>query len=325
VNNDPELNALLLRMGDQRIGGMHRAVYRHAKLEEVLKLALTRDPTLVQDARTAFRRALEVSAAYAPVGLMPEVLEFGDDFYGTGYPWLRERYVHGDSLARKYLLDPAGCIELLPEELARIYGIIKAGPVSDVRAMWDDKLQDLAHPDGCEKERAAVRRAGEYLREHHAEGHGIHSDVQFGNMLAVERAGGAENLMLIDWEVSEVMPLSYEFAMLYAFLFDPTAQVPGALVPAYRRQRSLRAVWDAIAPVLWRDLGITVEEFVSAFIFRMGNARLLQIESALARGDSTLAEDCYRDLRAYTSGELLTALPYPKWWLVCVQAEHARS
>ena len=55
-------------------------------------------------------------------------------------------------------------------DLQRIYRIIKAGPVFDVRATWDEKLQDLAHPTGCDEEHAAVRRAGEYLRDDHARG-----------------------------------------------------------------------------------------------------------------------------------------------------------
>jgi hypothetical protein len=311
VNDDAALSTLLERLGYHRLGGMHRAVYRHAKRAEVLKLALTRDPAEIQDARTSFRRALEISAEYAPLGLMPEVLEVGDDFRGTGYPWLRERYVPGDNLARMYLADPALWIGLLPRELARIYRIIKAGPVLDVQATWDDKLRDLSHPEGCEEEHAAVRRAGKYLRDHHVQGYQIHGDLHFGNMLAVQRANGERSLMLIDWEVSEVMPLGYEFAMLYTFLFDPTGQVQSDLVPAYRRRTPLRAMWEAIGPVLRQDLGVTFDEFVSALAFRMGNARLQQIERALARGDSVMAKNYYRDLRAYTRGELLTALPYP--------------
>jgi hypothetical protein len=55
--------------------------------------------------------------------------------------------------------------------------------------------------------------------------------IHFGNMLAVQRADGEQSLMLIDWEVSEVMPLGYEFVMLYTFLFDPTAQVQATWCP----------------------------------------------------------------------------------------------
>lgn len=69
-----------------------------------------------------------------------------------------------------------------------------------------------------------------------------HGLTDIVTILTTLREDGSRGLVLIDWEMSEVMPLDYEFAMLYIFLLDPVPQVEDELKPAYARLRPLRAV-----------------------------------------------------------------------------------
>lgn len=62
----------------------------------------------------------------------------------------------------------------------------------------------------------------------------IHGDLQFGNIRVLKNNPGT--MMLIDWEMSEIMPFGYEFAMLYTFLVDPNGQVEPTLRAAYYQQ-----------------------------------------------------------------------------------------
>lgn len=158
-------------------------VYLHRGRGEILKVAVTADPAQLEYKRADLAHCLEVSALYAAQGLMPEVLEVGQDFCGTGLPFLRERHVRGQNRGHAYLSDPQGWVDRLPGELDRIYRSIAATPRHDVRGTWAEKLRWLARPKGYDDLTAAVRQAGEYCHEHCATGYRIHGDLQFGNIL----------------------------------------------------------------------------------------------------------------------------------------------
>ncbi len=71
--------------------------------------------------------------------------------------------------------------------------------------------------------------------------------MQFGNLIATGQ-GTQARLWLIDWEMSEVMPLGYELAMLYSFLVGPEAQVEERYREEYGRIAPLGDFWAALAP-----------------------------------------------------------------------------
>jgi hypothetical protein len=276
-------------------------VYRHRERPEVLKVALDLDPASQLYARAQFRRCLAVSKVYAHQGVMPEVLVVGDDFSGSGLPWLRERFIEGQNLGAAYLDDPAFWTANAPALIVRLARILAGGPKRELRSVWEDKLAGMVCPLGYEELYTVVVESGRFLAENCRTGHIIHGDLQFGNLL-VQREGGAARMWLIDWEVSEVATLGYEFAMLYTFLLGPEDQVEARFRARYSVLKPLRAFWDALAPLLWDELSISKAEFRQSVVFRMGNGWLYQLDQALRRGDSTRANELARDIKSLVSG-----------------------
>jgi hypothetical protein len=137
------LDQLLDNIGYDHFGGLTNRVYCSRQQQEILKLGLAVEPVAVQEKLAAFQQCQEISCAYASEGLMPPVLEVGENFLGTGYPFLREQYVPGINLSAAYLENPAFWLERLPEELVRIYRNIQATASSDVTDTWQDKLDGM--------------------------------------------------------------------------------------------------------------------------------------------------------------------------------------
>jgi hypothetical protein len=77
---------------------------------------------------------------------MPEVFDTGSDFAGTGYPYLREQYIPGQSLSDGYLENPELWTRVLPHELSRIYRAVIAAGAQDVRATWEEKIGGIPRP-----------------------------------------------------------------------------------------------------------------------------------------------------------------------------------
>ncbi len=305
------IDALAYRLGYQSIGGMStNRVYRYRERQEVLKIAVADDPITLEYARAQFQRCLAASRIYASYGLMPEVFAIGDNFHATGLPWLREQYIATDNLGAAYLGDPLFWTLHAPQEIVRIAMVMTMMHREDITATWHEKLAGMTCPPGSEDIYGAVVRAGEHLAERYATGHIIHGDLQFGNIL-VHREGEASRLWLIDWEVSEVMPLGYEFAMLYTFLLGPEAQVEEQFQRRYGELKPLRAFWAALAPLLFAELGISEDELKDSVVFRMGNGWLYQLAQATQRGDASRAAELERALRNLVSGRCFDILPYP--------------
>ena len=301
------LDRQLAQAGYDYFGGLTNRVYRSRQGQEILKLGLVTKPDAVSGKLAAFRQCREISRAYAPAGLMPDVLAVGEDFLGTGYPYLREVYISGINLGAAYLENRTFWLDRLPEELVRIYRSIQATAGVDVRDTWQDKLAGMRCPPGCEEWYAQVRRAGQVIMQQCPVGWRIHGDLQFGNLLARKDQPGT--VMLIDWEVSEVMPLAYEFAMLYTFLADPDGQVDPPLRDAYRRQAPLREMWQCVATSLTTQLGLEPAEMENAILFRMGNAWLYQLAQAHEAGDTARAEAFKAQLRALLDGDYFAQMP----------------
>lgn len=257
------------------LGGPTNRVYYNQRKQEVLKLGLVVEPTEVQEKLAAFQQCQEISRSYALAGLMPFVFEVGNNFQETGYPFLREQYIPGVNLNVAYLKNSAYWLDRLPEELARIYRGIQATSRIDVTATWQDKLDGMLCPSGCEDWYARVQQVGHILMSRCPVGWRIHGDLQFGNLIAREDKPGT--VALIDWEVSEVMPLGYEFAMFYTFLVDPEGLVDLPLRAAYVQQTPLRAMWAGLAPLLRAELDIDPEQMRDSVLFRMGNGWLYQL------------------------------------------------
>lgn len=305
-----QVPAFLQDRGYRYFGGISNEVYLSETRGEVLKLAVSAETAELDERRAAFDLCHEISRLYVAPGLMPEVYETGSNFAGTGYPYLRERYVPGQNLTRAYLENPSLGTEVLPGELLRIYQAVIAGGAHDVRASWEEKIDGIPRPPATDEIYQRVRAAGERLTHSSPVGYRIHGDLQFGNILAVPPPTAPPAIMLIDWEVSEIMPLGYEFAMLYTFLLDPIAQVGHDLQPEYRRIAPLRPVWGAIAPVLEGNLGVGRNEFEDSVIFRMGTGWLFHLERAIHAGNRNAAEKRYRDLVALTTGQYFSLMPY---------------
>jgi hypothetical protein len=273
-------------------------------------VAIATDARSSRQKRADFQRVRHVSSEYAAQELMPEVLEVGDDFQGTRCPYIRERYVPGLNLAAAYLTAPEFWDRRVAQELIRIYRAIAGMGTYDVTDSWREKLAGVATVAGYEEVRDAIVRAGHFLLEQHPRGHRIHGDLQFGNIVA-RRDGDAAHLTLIDWEMSEVMPLGYEFAMLYTFLLDPAPQLEEPLRPNYRAATPLRRFWSAVAPALHTELGIGEAELKQLVLFRMGNAWLHRLDRALRDGDERTARRFEQKIDDLISGVCFTALPYP--------------
>jgi hypothetical protein len=309
--NSERVDEMAGSLGYRHIGGMRtNRVYLADERGEILKVAMATDPATLEYATADFRKCLDLSAVYAGKGLMPEVLAVGDDFRGTGYPWLRERYVRGRNLGAEYIADPDFWTAHAPREIARLCGVMAETRSEDVSATWRDKIEGMTCPPGFEDICAEVARAGEHLARRYTTGHPIHGDLQFGNMIA-RREDGVGRLYLIDWEVSEVMPLGYELAMLYTFLLGPEAQVEERYRQDYNQVKPLRGFWAGLAPLLLTELGIAEDELKSSVVFRMGNGWLYQLDRAIRGGDETRARELERDLRSLVSYECFDVLPYP--------------
>lgn len=306
-----QVDAMAESLGYRHIGGMRtNRVYLADERAEILKVCMAPDPATLEYATADFRKCLDLSSAYAGKGLIPEVLEVGTDFRGAGYPWLRERYVRGGNLAAEYIADPGFWTAHAPGEIVRLCKVMAETRSEDVSATWRDKIEGMTFPPGFGDICGEVARAGEHLALRYTTGHPIHGDLQFGNMIA-RREDGVGRLYLIDWEVSEVMPLGYELAMLYTFLLGPEAQVEEGYRQDYNRIKPLRGFWAGMAPLLLRELGVPEDEFRSSVVFRMGNGWLYQLDRAIRCGDEARARELERDLRSLVSGECFDVLPYP--------------
>ncbi len=305
------IDTIAASLGYRHIGGMSaNRVYLADERGEVLKVAAA-DPVTLEYAWADFRKCLDLSAAYAGKGLMPEVLEVGDDFRGTGYPWLRERYVRGRNLGAEYVAYPDFWTAHAPREIVRLLRLMTEAHSEDVGATWREKIGGMECPPGFGDICSEVARAGEHLADRYTTGHRIHGDLQFGNMVARREDGGGR-LYLIDWEVSEVMPLGYELAMLYTFLVGPEAQVEERYREAYERMAPLRAFWGVLAPLLPAELGVTADELEHSVVFRMGNGWLYQLARAIRDGDGARARELERDLRLLVERGYFEALPLPR-------------
>lgn len=309
--NSERVDAMAESLGYGRIGGMQtNRVYLADERGEILKVAVSTDPATLGYASADFRKCLELNALYVGKELMPEVLEVGDDFHRTGYPWLRERYVRGRNLAAEYIADPEYWTAHAPGEIVRLCRAMAETRSEDVSATWWDKIEGMTCPPGFEGVCGEVARAGEHLALRYTTGYPIHGDLQFGNIIA-RREDGVGRLSLIDWEVSEVMPLGYELAMLYTFLLGPEAQVEERYRQEYNRIKPLRGFWAGLAPLLLTELGVTEDEFRSSVVFRMGNGWLYRLDRAIRGGDQARARELERDLRSLVSYECFDVLPYP--------------
>lgn len=309
--NHKRLDVLTQSLGYQHLGGMSKnRVYLHQDREEVLKVTVDTDPVTVEYTRAQFRRCLDISSVYAHQQVMPEVLAVGDDFHDTGYPWLRERYIAGINLGAAYLEDPTFWIGHAPQEIVRTVKMFTTTHTENITTTWHEKMAGMVCPVGYEDLHATIVRSGKYLAERFTTGHIIHGDLQFGNIL-VRRTEHRCQLWLIDWEVSEVMPLGYEFAMLYTFLLGPEAQVEEQYQQRYGQLKPLGEFWAALSPLLRTELGVGEDELKHSVVFRMGNGWLYQLDRALQRGDASRAAELERDLRELVNGECFDRLPYP--------------
>lgn len=310
-----DLDTALRRCGYEQLGGVANRVFLHRGRGEVLKLAVSEDPVPFRYRIAGFRACREVSARYAPEGLLPEVLAAGEDFAGTGYPYLRERYVPGRNLAAAYLDDPAWWDARLPAEIVRLYTVMLDSPTRDAAGFWDEKLAKIEalrasphHPRFADL-LARHRDATLAMRERHPTGHRLHGDLQFGNLLAPD-AGPPGRVMLLDWELTTVLPPVFEFAHFYAFLHDPVPQLEEGLQRGYRRLGPLRRLWVRLAPRLHSAFGIGGEEFRDAVLIHSGGG-IFWLDRALRAGRDAEAAYWERSVRRVVAGEIFAALPIP--------------
>ncbi len=155
------VDAIAGSLGYRHIGGMlTNRVYLSVSREEILKVAVTTDPAVLGYASADFRKCLALNAVYAGKGLMPEVLEVGDDFHGSGYPWLQERYVRGRNLGAEYLADPEYWTAHAPREIVRLLQLMAETHTEEVSATWREKIEGTTCPPGFEDIAQEVARAG---------------------------------------------------------------------------------------------------------------------------------------------------------------------
>jgi aminoglycoside phosphotransferase (APT) family kinase protein len=309
------VDAIVRQSGYRHLGGVSNRVYVDRANAEVLKLAVRKNAEECGEALQSFRACLAASCVYAPEGLMPEVLDVGSDFGGTGYPFLRERYVAGKNLAEEYLLRAEFWEERLPAALMEIYQRVLAGPSRNIIHSWDqnltwhDELNSSEYFSRYAELHAAVKERGLLLRETAGEGFLIHGDLQFGNILALDGDRDGE-VMLIDWQESGFWPLAFDFAMLYTFLMGPAEQVEDHLRPLYRSRPPLLGFWQALAPRLRSELGIG-EELREFVIFRLGRGWLYKLDQALRSGKSEEAERWGRAVAELLEGRIFDMWPLP--------------
>jgi hypothetical protein len=301
------LDRKLEGLGYHYLGGITNRVYRHPDRYEILKLGLESDPVQAQHKLLAFQKCQKISHRYVALGLMPEIYEVGQDFSGLGYPFLREQYVPGVNMGAAYLDKPAFWRAKLPQELTRIYKAVQEFDSLDITQTWQEKLEGMLCPEGYEDWFSQVQQIGIELKKRFAVGWRIHGDLQFGNILALRDQPGG--VMLIDWEMSEVMPLEYEFAMLFTFLSDPDGQVMSQFKSVYRQQAPLREMWDRISACMVNQFEWTPDELEKMIIFRMGNAWLYQLTKALEGRQGTRAAAFEKQMEELLNGRTFKRMP----------------
>ncbi len=307
-----ELDGALRQLGYEHIGGISNRVFLHRQRGEVLKLAVGVDSISLPYKLAGFQACLEAGAMYAPEGIMPEVLEAGADFAGTGYPFLRERYVPGRNLNEEYIQRPQFWDLRLPEELVRIYGKMLDGPTRDVSRFWDERLESLdelresPHFARFAPVHAACREAALFLKGRCTIGYRLHGDLQFGNLIA----RGDDGVMLIDWELTSYLPLVFEFAHFYVFLHDPVPQVEDHLKSAYAHFQPLRRLWEVLAPRLSSEFGIGGQEFEQAVLVH-ATGHIGWLDRALRLGRAEDADYWEWRLRRLVDGEVFRNLQVP--------------
>lgn len=313
---DP-LADLLDRRGYVPLGGLSNRVFLHRERGEVLKLAVSEAPIPFPYRIAGFRACREASDLYASKGLMPEVLEVGEDFAGAGYPYLRERFIPGRVLTAAYLDNPSLWERRFPDEIVRIYRALLDSPPRDLATFWDERIEALdelrrsPHFSRFGDFHAACRDAVLSLRERCATGYRLHGDLQFGNLIAAGDGGSDARVMLLDWELTAVLPLALEFAYFYAFLHDPVPQVEDHLKQEYARIRPLRRLWAVLAPCLRSEFGLRGDDLRDAILVHR-TGRLFSLDRALRAGRDDDATYWERQLRQVVNGENFRLLPLPE-------------
>ena len=297
-------------------GGMTNHLFVHRRRGEVLRLAVTSDPEVRGWKTQDFARCRAASPLFASCGLMPEVLDAGDDWGGTGCPYLVERFVSGRNLSEAYADAPDFWDERLPGEIVRIYqGLLEAGsPLEEAAGFWQDKLawldelNDSPHFTRFADLHAVCRAAVLSLAERELPCPHLHGDLQLANLLVVDARAG--RLLLIDWELTQRLPLAFEFAHFYQNLYDPVPQTVDALRPYYERARPLKRLWENLAPRLAAEFGVGGETFRRAVIIHR-SGWLRPLDGALRAGDDEQAVHWERKLRAVVDGATFDVLPAP--------------
>lgn len=155
------LDQKLTRLGYKYFGGLTNCVYRSKQQEEILKLGVDIDPINLRGELAAFQGCQEISHIYAPKRLMPLVFAVGDNFQGTGYPFLQEQYVPSKNMSTAFLENPVYWEEHIPNELVTIYQSIQTTSSADTAETWQDKIDGMLCPKGSDDWYELVLQMGE--------------------------------------------------------------------------------------------------------------------------------------------------------------------
>ncbi len=297
-------------------GGTNQTFVHHAR-GEVLRLAVTDDPEVRAWKTQDFARCRAASAHFAPLGLMPEVRDAGGDWAGTGCPYLIEQFVPGQNLSEAYANAPDFWDEHLPDEIVRVYReLLEAGgPPQNAAGFWQDKLdgldelRDSPHFARFADLYAACRAAVSSLAKRDPPFYHLHGDLQIANLLVTDARAG--RVLLIDWELTQRLPLAFEFAHFYQNLNDPVPQTPEPLKPFYERVRPLKQLWENLTPLLAAEFGVGGETFRQALLVH-GGGWLRWLDRALQSGNANEAVSWERKLRAPVNGETFRLPPPPR-------------
>lgn len=310
----PDASSLRLSLaiaGYETLPSLSGDLFCHRGRAEVLRVATQGDAEDLKDAFAQFLRTGEFSRTRAGRRLVPEILEVGESLEGSGFPFLRERYVSGENMGRAYARDPTLWDARLADGLAGVYAALADEPAQDVGEAWERHLGWHAHLaaspafDRFEHLYTAVREVGLWLRDHLPAGRPIHGDMHFGNILARDEPEGT--IALIDWD-PQVMPLAYEAATLYTFMVDPRGEVERDLRSTYGELRPLRSLWERLAP-RFGELGVTADHLRACVVFRMGRARVYFLDLALRQGADNEAAQWSAELSSMLSGTFFDDLP----------------
>lgn len=310
-----QLNVNLAAQGYEPLGGMTNRLFVHPKRGEVLRIAVTDDLDARRWKRQDFANCRAASPLFAPRGLMPEVLDGGDDWAGTGWPYLLERFVAGANLSVAYLADPGFWDEHLPGEIVRIYRALlaasgdaaeNAAPFWHNKAEWLDELRASPHFACYADLHAACRNAALALAQKPGVSHHLHGDLQLANLL-VTKPG---RVLLLDWELTQNLPLAFEFAHFHANLLDPVPQISEDLKADYAAIRPLKKLWENLAPRLWTEFGVGGAALRRAILVHRAGW-LFRLDRALAQGRPDQAELWQNKLGDYVSGKVFQQLPVP--------------